>query len=324
MPNPSEPFPCAIYIREVGRGARGARGLGRNDAYAVYGAVLANRVSDLELGALLLAYRIKGETPQELAGMLDAVHTTIDRLSSPVGTPVVIPSYNGARRRPNLVPLLALLLSKRGIPVFIHGVLNEPGRTTTAEILAELGIQPAPDARSIEDLLGGSRLAFASIDVLAPALARQLALRQVLGVRNSAHTLVKMLQPFGQPALRLVNYTHPAYRETLADYFSQPGMAGSIGVLLSRGTEGEAVADTELAREALWLYDQGREILIDATEKENRDSPVLPESHDAATTARWTEEVVAGNIPVPKAIIAQVNAIIRITTQDLSQESMQP
>ncbi|PLC49008.1 DNA-binding protein YbiB [Pollutimonas subterranea] len=320
MLNPPESFSCAAYIREVGRGARGGRGLSYEDANLVYDAILANRVSDLELGALLLAYRIKGETPQELAGMLDAVHGAIDYLNCPFATPVVIPSYNGARRRANLVPLLALLLSKQGIPVLIHGIASEPGRVSTAEILTELGIQPAPDTRSIEDALVRSRLAFASIDVLAPALAKQLALRTILGVRNSAHTLAKMLQPFSQPALRLVNYTHTAYRDTLADYFSQAGTAGPIGVLLSRGTEGEAVADTELAREALWLHGRGKEIAIPATEKEHRDTPVLPENHDASTTARWIEEVMAGNIPVPRAIGAQVNAIVRITTREASQQ----
>lgn len=315
MPNFQEPFPCAAYIREVGRGARGRRGLSRDDANAVYGAVLANRVSDLELGALLIAYRVKGETAEELAGMLDAIHDTIAGLHCPIATPVIIPSYNGARRRPNLVPLLALLLAKRGIPVFIHGVLSDAGRVTTAEILNELGIQPEPDAAGIEASLVRSRLAFASIETLAPALARQLSLRTVLGVRNSAHTLAKMLQPFSQPALRLVNYTHTAYRDTLAEYFSRPGAAGPAGVLLSRGTEGEAAADTTLAREALWLHEQGSETLIPATEKDDRDTPALPETHDAAMTARWIAEVIEGNIPVPRAIADQVNAIVRITNK---------
>ena len=316
MSNLLEPFPCAVYIRELGRGARGARGLSRDDAKAVYGAVLANRVSDLELGALLIAYRVKGETVEELAGMLDAVYDTVKSLQCPVAMPVIIPSYNGARRRPNLVPLLALLLAKRGIPVLIHGVVSDAGRVTTAEILNQLGIQPEPDVAGIETSLVQSRLAFVSIETLVPALARQLALRTILGVRNSAHTLAKMLQPFGHPALRLVNYTHTAYRDTLAEYFSQPGAAGPAGVLLSRGTEGEAAADTTLAREALWLHDRGRETLIPAAEKDDRDTPALPETHDAAMTARWTAEVLAGNIAVPQAIASQVNAIVQITNRE--------
>ncbi|SHH80682.1 DNA-binding protein YbiB [Pollutimonas bauzanensis] len=317
MQNPSDPFPCAAYIREIGRGARGARSLSREEAQTLYGAILAGRVSDLELGAVLLAYRVKGESAQELAGMLDAVHATISPLRCPGPTPVLIPSYNGARRRPNLVPLLAMLLARQGVPVLIHGVLADPGRVTTAEILARMGMEPARDAAGIERALAEGRLAFAAIDTLAPALARQLSLRAALGVRNSAHTLAKMLQPFGQPALRLVNYTHAAYRDTLAECFALPGAAGPAGVLLGRGTEGEAVADAALPREALWLHEAGSEVLIPAADKGPRAAPPLPETHDAGATAEWISAVLAGSVQAPAAIAAQVDAIMRITASAL-------
>lgn len=312
----TDPFPCAAYIRQIGRGARGASSLARQEAQTLYAAILAGRVSDLELGAVLLAYRVKGENAQELAGMLDAVHATLLPLDGPPATPVVIPSYNGARKRPNLVPLLALLLARHGVPVLIHGVLADPGRVTTAEILSRMGVGPAGDAAGIEQALAKDRVAFAAIDVLSPALARQLSLRVPLGVRNSAHTLAKMLQPFRRPALRLVNYTHPAYRDTLAEYFGQAGAAGPAGVLLSRGTEGEAVADAALPREALWLHDGGSEVPIAAADKCTRAAPQLPETHDAATTAHWIASVLAGKEAVPPAIAAQVEAIVRITGRD--------
>jgi anthranilate phosphoribosyltransferase len=57
---------------------------------------------------------------------------------------------------------------------------------------------------------------------LAPELAHQLSLRRILGVRNSTHTLVKILQPFEGPALRLVSYTHPEYLAMLTEYFKTP------------------------------------------------------------------------------------------------------
>ncbi len=60
-------------IKEVGRGARGARDLAEADAYALYAAMLDGEVPDLELGAISLALRIKGESPDELAGFHRAV-----------------------------------------------------------------------------------------------------------------------------------------------------------------------------------------------------------------------------------------------------------
>jgi anthranilate phosphoribosyltransferase len=306
------PYACAALIREIGRGARGARGLTREQAYELYAAILAGRVSDLELGAVLLSYRIKGEDAQELAGMLQAAHGAMPPLPSPSHTPVCIPSYNGARKKPNLVPLLAALLAREGVPVLIHGVMTDAGRVTTAEILAEMGTRPCANTAAVGAGLAQTRLAFAPIDLLAPALSRQLDLRRILGVRNSAHTLVKMLQPFDGPALRLINYTHPAYRDTLAQYFKLPGAAGPAGILLSQGTEGEAVADAALAREVLWIREEKEEQLIAASEKSQRDAPGLPASLSARDTARWTEGVLAGDHAAPASVLAQMRIIRQV------------
>jgi anthranilate phosphoribosyltransferase len=310
-------FSCANFIREIGRGARGARGLSRQDATILYCAILAGRISDLELGAVLLCYRMKGEDAEELAGMLDAVHADLKSLENPVATPVSIPSYNGARKKANLVPLLGLLLAREGVPVLIHGVTSDPGRVTTAEILTELGLPPATSVAEVEETIHARNIVFAPIGVISPALANQLSLRSRLGVRNSAHTLVKMLQPFKRPALRLVNYTHTAYRDTLALYFEQAGTAGPVGVLLSRGTEGEAVADASLAREVEWFRDGGHEVLIAATDKTERATPVLPLSQEAPETALWTKRVLAGEIEAPASVLAQVALIKRLTLKRL-------
>ncbi|MFX8180047.1 glycosyl transferase, partial [Acinetobacter baumannii] len=52
----------AALIKEVGRGARGARDLTRAQAENLFGAMLDGVVPDLELGALLIALRVKGES----------------------------------------------------------------------------------------------------------------------------------------------------------------------------------------------------------------------------------------------------------------------
>lgn len=195
--------------------------MSREDARALYTAMLEGRVSDLELGAILLAMRIKGESVEELAGFMDAAESAFAPLPSPPGefAPVLIPSYNGARKLANLTPLLALLLAREGVPTLVHGVRSDPGRITTAEILAELGLAEAGSSTDILEAAASGRPAFIPIEGLAPSLARMLSLRRILGVRNSTHTLVKILQPFEGPALRLVSYTHPEYLATLGEYF---------------------------------------------------------------------------------------------------------
>src|SRR5690606_29115576 len=104
--------------------------------------------TDLEIGAFCLAMRIKGETPDELAGFLDAVQARMTRLPASDRPVVVLPSYNGARRLPVLTPLLALMLARKGLPVLLHGSPTEDKRVTSLDVLAALGIGThAPDER---------------------------------------------------------------------------------------------------------------------------------------------------------------------------------
>ncbi|WP_321968643.1 DNA-binding protein YbiB [Paraburkholderia tropica] len=314
-PDSTETFSCARFIKEIGRGPHGARSLSSEDTHALYAAMLDGRVPELELGAVLLAYRLKGETADELAAMLSAAHASFAPIAVPAGDyrAVSIPSYNGARKQPNLVPLLALLLARDGVPVLMHGVQTDPGRVTSAEIFAALNLPNARDHADIEAQIADKRVAFASIETLAPQLARLLSLRRRMGVRNSTHTLVKLLQPFAQPGLRLVNYTHPPYRESLSALFAAHPEAAVGGALLARGTEGEAVADTRRQVQVDWLHDGVCDTLIEP-ERSSPDAPEvdLPEGRDAPTTAAWIADVLRGEVPVPDAIARQVETIKRI------------
>jgi anthranilate phosphoribosyltransferase len=305
-------FPAAAFIKEIGRGVKGARSMSRADACALYTAILDNRVSDLELGAILLAMRIKGESVDELAGFMDAAEASFAPLPAPPGefAPVLIPSYNGARKLANLTPLLALLLAREGVPTLVHGVQGDPGRVTTAEIMAELGLAPAATSAGLAEAFQAKRPAFMPIDALAPRLAWMLSLRRILGVRNSTHTLVKILQPFEGAALRLVSYTHPEYLQTLGDYFASAAPAARGDAFLMRGTEGETVANPHRAQQIDWFHGGVRTVLVE------RDAPTdllseVPEARDAAATAAWIRRALAGEVPVPPSISAQVAACAR-------------
>jgi anthranilate phosphoribosyltransferase len=314
--NNLSPFPAARFIKEIGRGQKGARSVSREDARELYAAMLDGRVSDLELGGLLLAMRIKGESCDELAGFLESAEASFAPLPAPPGdfAPVVIPSYNGSRKLPNLTPLLALLLAREGVPVLVHGVSSDPGRVTTAEIMAALGLPVAASGADVLAAAAQGKPAFMPIEALAPGLARMLSLRAVLGVRNSTHTLVKILQPFAGPALRLVSYTHPEYLETLGEYFVTAAPAARGDAFLMRGTEGETVANPHRAQRIDWFHGGERTLLVE------RDAPTdelaeLPEGRDAAGTAEWIARALRGEVPVPGPIAAQVAQCVRVARE---------
>ncbi|AIU28017.1 glycosyl transferase [Pandoraea pnomenusa] len=310
---PLAPFACAPLLKTIARGAKGARALTANETRELFDAILAGRVAPAELGGVLIAYRIKGETPVELRAMLDAAHATFTPLVAPADAPppVLLPSYNGARKQPNLTPLLALLLARDGIPVLVHGQHHSgANRVGTQAIFAELGHAPCGSATDAQAALRDRRVAYLPIAALSPALERLLEMRAVLGVRNSGHTVVKLLQPFAGPALRLVNYTHPEYRETLGELFSDPANSPAPGVLLARGTEGEPVADAR-RQAAIEGFSDGVPTLWQAAEEGAIGTPPALPAADARATARWIEAVLAGDVPIPAPIARQV-AVIRL------------
>jgi anthranilate phosphoribosyltransferase len=308
-----EPFHAARFIKEIGRGVKGARGMPREEAALLYGAMLDGRVSDLELGAIVLAMRIKGESVEEIAGFMDAAERSFALLPAPTGrfAPVLIPSYNGARKLANLTPLLALLLAREGVPVLIHGVQQDPGRVTTAEILAELGIAPASSCAEMQAAFAAQKPCFMAIDTLAPKLAGQLALRRILGVRNSAHTLAKILQPFEGPALRLVSYTHPEYLIMLSEYFRSAAPAARGDAFLMRGTEGETVANANRAQQIDWFH-AGEQTLLAERDAPTDELAPAPEGRDAPATADWILRALRGDQPVPAPVAAQAAHCLRV------------
>ncbi|MBN4664572.1 DNA-binding protein YbiB [Pandoraea nosoerga] len=307
------PFACAPLLKIIARGAKGARPLSADETRTLFDAILAERVAPAELGGVLIAYRIKGETPVELRAMLDAAHATFAPLAAPAGAPapVLLPSYNGARKQPNLTPLLALLLAREGIPVLVHGQHHSgANRVGTQAIFAELGHAACESGAQAEAALRTRRVAYLPIAALSPALERLLEMRAALGVRNSGHTVVKLLQPFAGPALRLVNYTHPEYRETLSELFRDAANSPAPGVLLSRGTEGEPVADARRQAAIEGFCAGVHRRWLEAEDGATGTPPLLPAA-DAAATARWIEAVLAGDVELPAPIARQVGVIRR-------------
>ncbi len=308
----STPFLAAPFIKEIGRGKHGARSMSRTDAAALYGAMLDGRVSDLELGGIMLAMRIKGESVDEIAGFLEAAEASFAPVRAPGGrAPVVVPSYNGARKMANLTPLLAMLLAREGVPVLVHGVPRDPGRITTAEIFAAMGMPAAPSAAAAEAELAAGRPCFIAIETLAPRIAHLLSLRRILGVRNSTHTLVKIMQPFAGPALRLVSYTHPEYLEMLGEYFVNAAPAARGEAFLMRGTEGETVANATRGQQIDWFHGGERTLLV-PKQAPGQAVPELPAERDAEVTARWIEAALRGEVPVPEPIADQVAQCVRV------------
>jgi anthranilate phosphoribosyltransferase len=295
----------ATCLRQIGRGREGARALARAQAADLMSLILAGEVSDVQLGGFALAMRIKGETAEELAGFMDAVLPR--NLVLPAADRVVLlPSYNGARKLPNLTPLLALLLARAGVPVLVHGMVNDASRITSASIFSLLGLPPCASVSEPAVRWKAGAPAFMALERFNPPLHTLLTLREQLGLRNSGHVLAKIL-PALPGALRVVNHTHPEYATSLAEYLD----LDRANAVLLRGTEGEPVADARrMPRMAVWLAGERRADLgCEAIQGSLVAVPGLP-ACDAASTARYIAQVLDGHEPVPAPLARQVELLV--------------
>lgn len=294
----------AHYIKEIGRGAEGARHLSSEDARQLYAAMLDGGVPDLELGAIILALRVKGESLDEMLGFMDAVDDRMHHLEVPHGRvrPVVLPTYNGARKEANLTPLLAMLLQRFGVPVLVHGLLEGLGRVSSGHIFRELGIMPAATPAQIQTALETKGLAFAPLNSLSPGVHNLLALRARMGVRSSAHSLVKMIDPFHGEGILMAAATHPAFIDLMRGIL----VARGGRAILLRGTEGEPFANPKRRPRLEYVHESRVEVLFEAEHDSLRGLPNLPSASDAVATACWIRKVLDNQLPLPKPIANQL------------------
>jgi anthranilate phosphoribosyltransferase len=281
-------------IKEIGRGARGARGLAPADAYASFTALLKDEVNDVQLGAWWLAMRIKGESDEELAAFEQAMQDTLSFHVEHDGPVVVLPCYNGARQLPNLTPLLAWTLAKENICVLLHGVKSDPTRVTTFEMFNALQFPVARDADEANKALRERGFVFTAIDSIHPRLSQLIANRWRIGVRSTPHTVAKLLRPIDGKALRVVALTHGDYIDRLGSHL-QLQRANAV---VFRGCEGEPVLHPK-RQVSLQIFRNGESHIREWQGVASHD---LPDTCDIATTLAYTHDVMHGRRPIPEWI----------------------
>jgi anthranilate phosphoribosyltransferase len=208
-----------------------------------------------------------------------------------------------------LTALLAALLAREGVAVVVHGTPTESARITTQNIWETLNWPTwglaAPDAPHANALQAG-QMVFIETASLNAQLKKLLDVRRTIGLRNSAHSLVKLMNPSDQTnALLISSYTHPEYALSMA----QTLRITHQRALLLRGTEGECVADVRRQPQMDAWYEGQSQTLIHAQQGPLKGTPDLPSLH-AQETARYIQAVLAGDKPTPEPIAQQVRATL--------------
>lgn len=129
-------------IGKVGSGEHTSTGLDRQEAGVAMDLMLQGQVDDAQMGAFLIAHRIRRPHPIELSGMLDSYRRWGPVLETPGRRPLCFGVLYDGRSRTALLPLVALVLASDDLPVVLHGGDPMPVKfgVTLAELFESIGI----------------------------------------------------------------------------------------------------------------------------------------------------------------------------------------
>lgn len=243
----------ARWIRVVARGRHGARDLEMSEAKQVFAHLLGRDADPLQLGAFLIAQRLKGESSAELAGFVQAARACITGhgVFQASEDCVDLPCYAGKRRASAVHLLAALRARDRGIGVVVHGLATIEGRASAWVFLRQAGVRRARQLKEGLRILQGEGIVFLALEDICPELARLIALRSRLGVRTCAHTVARLLNPMHCTG-QLNGVFHAPY---VARMTEANRLLGQPRSLVFMGAEGEPELYAERQKGMRYLAD---------------------------------------------------------------------
>jgi anthranilate phosphoribosyltransferase len=171
--------------------------LGRQEMYEVFGQVMDGQASDVQKSALLIALRMKGETPDEITGAAMAMRERVTPLDVDRTTLVDTCGTGGDGRGTfNISTLAALVAAGAGANVAKHGNRAVSSSCGSADLLSALGVNIDLDAARMSAVLRQAGISFLFAPKLHPAMSAVAAVRRELGVR----TIFNVLGPLTNPA----------------------------------------------------------------------------------------------------------------------------
>ena len=207
QPVPPAEHAFAPYVRILGKGKTGSRSLSREQARQAFTMILRDEVEQVQLMLL----RVKEESPEELAGFVDACRAHMLAPPEHLAADLDWSSYAGKKHQHPWYILAMLLLAGSGYRVVVHGAAGHtPGRLYTETAFQELGLPVAQGWTDVEAQLAQGNLSYLPLARFCPELDAMLHLKPLLGLRSPVNTLTRLLNPLRAHA-SLQSIFHPAY-----------------------------------------------------------------------------------------------------------------
>jgi anthranilate phosphoribosyltransferase len=177
--------------------AQGRR-LDRAASVAAFTALMSGAASDVQIAALLMGLRARGETAEEVAGAALALRRAMVRLETEKADLLVDTCGTGGGRvgTLNISTAAAFVVAGAGVPVAKHGNRSFTSRSGSADVVEALGIDISRTPESSAEILRSVGLTFLFAPLYHPAMRHVASVRRELGVS----TIMNMLGPLANPA----------------------------------------------------------------------------------------------------------------------------
>jgi anthranilate phosphoribosyltransferase len=191
MPDAPSPLQQAITA------LAGRHPLSEHAAAEVFGAVMRGEATEPQIAALLMGLRVKGETPEEVAGAARALREAMVRVES--DAPHLVDTCGtggGAVTTFNISTAAAFVTAGAGATVAKHGNRSFTSKCGSADVLEALGVGIGLDAAGAARVLREARIAFLFAPAFHPAMRHVGPVRRELGITS----VMNLVGPLANPA----------------------------------------------------------------------------------------------------------------------------
>jgi anthranilate phosphoribosyltransferase len=179
----------------VGKVATGAV-LTREEAASAFERMMSGEATPSQMGGLLMALRVRGETVDEITGAVSAMRGKMLRVQAPADAVDVVGTGGDASGSYNISTCAALIVAGAGVPVAKHGNRALSSRSGAADVLAALGVNINLTPAAIAHCIAEAGIGFMFAPAHHPAMKNVGATRAELGTR----TIFNLLGPLSNPA----------------------------------------------------------------------------------------------------------------------------
>ena len=179
----------------IGKVATGAA-LTREEAATAFEQMMAGEATPSQMGGLLMALRVRGETVDEITGAVSAMRGKMLRVSAPPDAVDVVGTGGDASGSYNISTCAAFIVAGAGVPVAKHGNRALSSRSGAADVLTALGVNIDLTPEEIAHCIRDAGIGFMFAPAHHPAMKNVGPTRAELGTR----TIFNLLGPLSNPA----------------------------------------------------------------------------------------------------------------------------